>query len=418
MHGQQNIKILQIFQRNNYVSCSFKIFTLMLAAEGLVDNEEGDADQKQQQRGNAAVGTGNISASPRKSLSSAEEHSSSEGHSYGRYGFSSESSGLGSESIHHGNAGISSENSGFRGNGLSSGGFEINLRPEKIVLLTVKGLEHGSGHGGTALGSSGYSLGTGSIKGAEFGGDLRDEGTATGHVPLTTVTHELPGPVPQPVPVTVNSPIAVPVPAPYLLEVSRPVQVSIPHPLGVIVDRPYSVTITRPVPVPVPVPQPVPAPLPRPYFIAIPQPVRLQIPQPVAVPVPRPVAVALPHQLVVSSVSETDVGGLRPNSRGVYSSGTSYSTSAAAISESGRSGVARALEYFSGGNFAYKPNYGSSGLDLGQVSTPLKGVYVPSYLGGLHGSYGGPNGIQRSGYVEGHSADDDFAGRHLRAPGH
>jgi len=383
-----------------------------------VDNKEGEADQKQQQRGKAAVGTDNISASPRKSLSSAEEHSSSEGHSYGRYGLSSESSGLGSESIHHGNAGISSENIGFRSNGLSSGGFESNLRPEKVVILTVEGLEHGSGLGGTGLGSSGYSLGTGSTKGAEFVGDLRDEGSATGHVPVTTVTHELSDPVPQPVPVTVNSPVPVPVPAPYLLEVSRPVQVSIPHPLGVIVDRPYSVTITRPVPVPVPVSQPVPAPLPRPYFIAIPHSARLQIPQPVAVPVPRPVTVALPHQVVVSSVIETDIGGLRPTSRGVYSSGTSYSTSAAVVSESGRAGFARGLEYFSGGNFAYKPNYGSSGLDLGQVSTPLKGVYVPSYLGGLHGTYGGRNGIQRSGYVEGHSAGDDFAGRHLRGPGH
>jgi len=393
----------------------------MLAAEGLVDNEEGDADQKQQQRGNAPVSTDNISASPRKSLSSAKEHRSSEGHSYGRYGLSSESSGLGSESIHHGNAGISSENIGFRSNGLSSGGFESNLRPEKIVLLTVKGLEHGSGLGGTGLGSNGYSLETGSIKFPEFGGDLLDEGSATGHVPVTTVTQELPGPVPQPVPVTVNRPVPVPVPAPYLVEVSRPVQLSIPHPLGVIVDRPYAVTITRPIPVPVPVPQPVPAPLPRPYFIAIPQPARLQIPQPVAVPVPvpvpRPVTVALPHQVVVSSVSETDVGGLRPISRGVYSSGTSYSTSAAAISESGHSGVARGLEYSSGGNFAYKPNYDSSGLDLGQVSTPLKGVYVPSYLGGLHGSYGGPNSIQRSGYVEKYSAGDDFAGKHLRGPG-
>jgi len=391
----------------------------MLAAEGLVDNE-GDAHQKQQQRGNAAVGTDNISASPRKSLSSAEEHRSSEGHSYGRYGLSSESSGLGSESIHHGNAGISSENIGFRRNGLSSGGFESNLRPEKIVLLTVKGLEHGSGLGGTGLGSNGYSLGTGSIKGAEFGGDLLDEGSATGHVPVTTVTQELTGPVPQPVPVTVNRPAPVPVPAPYLVEVSRPVQLSIPHSLGVTVDRPYSVTITRPVPVPLPFPQPVPAPLPRPYFIAIPQPARLQIPQPVAVPVPvpvpRPVTVALPHQVVVSSVSETDVG-LRPISSGVYSSGTSYSTSAAAISESGRSGVARGLEYSSGDNFAYKPNYDSSGLDFGQLSTPLKGVYVPSYLGGLHGSFGGPNGIQGSGDVEKHSAGDDFAGKHLRGPG-
>jgi hypothetical protein len=170
------------------------------------------------------------------------------------------------------------------------------------------------------------------------------------------------------------------------------------------------------------VPQPVPAPVPRQYFIAIPQPARLQIPQPIAVPipvpVPRPVTVALPHQVVVSSVSETDVGGLRPISRGVYSSGTSYSNSAASLSESGHSGVARGLEYSSGGNFAYKSNYGSSGLHLGQVSTPLKGIYVPSYLGGLHGSYGSPNGIQRSGYVEGNSSGDDFAGRHLRGPGH
>ena len=391
----------------------------MLAAEGVVDNEQGEADQKQQQRGNAAVVTDNISASPRKSLSSAEEHSSSEGHSYGRYGLSSESSGLVSGSIHHGKAGIISPNIGFRNGGISSGGFESNLRPEKIVLLTVEGLEHGSGLGGTGLGSSGYSLGTGSTK--EFGGNIRDDGSATGHVPVTTFTHELPGPVPQPVPVTVNSPVPVPVPfpvpAPYLLEVSRPVQVSIPHPLGVIVDRPYAVTITRPVPVPVSVPQPVPAPLPRPYFITIPQSARLQIPPPVTVPVPRPVTVALPQHVVVPSVVETDAGGLTPNSRGVYSSGTSYSTSAAAVSESGRSGVARGLEFFSGGNFVYKPNYGSSGLELGQLSTPLKGVYVPSYLGGLHGSYGGPNGIQRSGYVEGHSAGDDFAGRHLRGPG-
>jgi hypothetical protein len=231
------------------------------------------------------------------------------------------------------------------------------------------------------------------------------------------VTQELPGPVPQPVPVTVNRPVPVRVPAPYLVEVSRPVLVSIPHPLGVTVDRPYSVTITRPVPVPFP--QPVPAPVPRPYFIAIPQPAQLQIPQPVAVPVPvpRPVSIALPHQVVVSSVSETDVG-LRPISRGVFSSGKSYSTSAASISESGHSGVARGLEYSSGGNLAYKSNYGSSGLDLEQVSTPLKGVYVPSYLGGLHGSYGGPNDIQRSGYVEGHSSGDDFGGRHLLRPGH
>jgi hypothetical protein len=393
----------------------------MLAAECLAVNE-GDAGQKQQQRGNAAVGTDHIPASPMKSLSSAEEHSSSERHSYGRYGLSSESSGLGSESIHHGNAGISSENIGVRSNGLSSGGLESNLRSENIVLLTVKGLEHGSGLGVTDPGSTGYSLGTESFKGAEFGGDLRDGGSATGHVPVTTVTQELPGPVPQPVPVTVNRPVPVPVPAPYLVEVSSPVQVSIPHPLGVIVDRPYSVTVTRPVPVPVPVPQPVPTPVPRPYFIVIPQPAGLQIPQPLAatvpVPFPRPVAVTLPHQVVVSSVSETDVGGLRPISRGVYSSGTSYSTSAASISDGGHSDVARGLEYSSGGNFAYKSNYGSSGLDLGQVSTPLKGVYVPSYLGGLHGSYGGPNSIQRSSYVEGHSADDDFAGRHLRGPRH
>jgi hypothetical protein len=130
------------------------------------------------------------------------------------------------------------------------------------------------------------------------------------------------------------------------------------------------------------------------------------------------VTVALPHQVVVSSVSETDAGELRPIYRGVYSSGKSYITSAASISESGHSGVARGLEYSSGGNFAYKSNYGSSGLDLGQVSTPLKGVYVPSYLGGLHGSFGGPNGIQRSGYVEGHSAGDDFAGRDLRGTRH
>jgi hypothetical protein len=392
----------------------------MLAGEGLVVNAKGEADQKQQQqqRGNAAVGTDHIPASPRKSLSSAEEHNNSEGHSYGRYDLSPESSDLGSDSIHHGNAGISSENTGVRSNGLSSGGFESNLRSENIVLLTVKGLEHGSGLGGNGLASSEYSLGTGSFKGAEFGGDLRFGGSATGPVPVTTVTEELPGPVPQPVPVTVNRPVPVSVPAPYLVEVPRPVQLSIPHPLGVIVDRPYSVTITRPVPVPVP--QPVPAPVPRPYFIAIPQPSRLQIPQPVVahVPVPRPVTVALPHQVVVSSVSETDAGGLRPIYRGVYSSGKSYITSAASISESGHSGVARGLEYSSGGNFAYKSNYGSSGLDLGQVSTPLKGVYVPSYLGGLHGSFGGPNGIQRSGYVEGLSAGDDFAGRHLRGSGH
>jgi len=391
----------------------------MLAAEGLVVNEEGDADKKQQ-RENAAVGTENIPTSPRKSLSSAEENSSSEGHSYGRYGLSSERSGLGSESIHHGNAGISSENIGVRSNGLSSGGFGSNLRSENIVLLTVKGLEHGSGLGGIDLGSNGYSLGTGSFKVAEFGGDIRDGGSATGHVPVTTVTQELLGPVPQPVPVTVNRPVPILFPAPYLVEVPRPVQVPIPHPLGVIVDRPYSVTITRPVPVPLPVPQPVPAPVSRPYFIAIPQPARLQIPQPVAapVPVPRPGTVALPHQVVLSSVSETDVGELRPISRGAYSSGTSYSNSAASISESGHSGGARGLEYSSGGNYAYKSNYGSSGLDLGQVSTPLKGVYVPSYLGGLHRSYGGPNGIQRSGYVEGHSAGDDFVGRHLRGPGY
>jgi hypothetical protein len=44
------------------------------------------------------------------------------------------------------------------------------------------------------------------------------------------------------------------------------------------------------------------------------------------------------------------------------------------------------LGYSSGSNFASKSNYGSSDLDLGQVSTPLQGVYVPSYLGGLHGS--------------------------------
>jgi len=392
----------------------------MLAAEGLVVNGEGDADQKQQQRGNAAVGTDNISASPRKSLSSAEEHSSSEGHSYGRYGLSSESSSLGSDSIYHGNAGITSENIGVRSNGLSSGGFENSLRSEKIVLLTVKGLEHGSGLGGIGLGSSGYSLGTGSFKGADFGGDLHDGGSATGYVPVTTVTQELPGPIPVTVNRPVPVPVPVPVPAPYLVEVSRPVLVSIPHPLGVTVDRPYPVTITRPVPVHMPVPQPVPAPVPRPYFIAIPQPAGLQIPQSLAVPVPvpRPVSIALPHQVVVSSVSETDAGRLRPISRGVYSSGKSYSTSAASISESGHSGVARGLEYSSGGNFAYKSNYGSSDLDLGQVSTPLKGVYIPSYLGGLHGSYGGPNDIQRSGYVEGHSAGDDFAGRHLRRPGH
>jgi len=387
----------------------------MLAAEGLVVNEKGDADQKQQ-RGKAAVGTDNISANPRKSLRSAEEHSTSEGHSYRRYGLSSETSGLGSEGIHHGNAGISSENIGVRSNGLSFGGFESNLRSGKIVLLTVKGLEYGSGLGGIGLGSSRYSLETGSFQGAEFGGDLHDGDGATGHVPVTTVTQELPGPVPQPVPVTVNR--SVPVPAPYLVEVSRRVQVPIPQPLSVIADRPYSVTITRPLPVHVPVPLPVSAPVPRPYFIAIPQYARLQIPQPVAVPVPRPVNVALPHQVVVSSVSEADVGGLRPISRGFYSSGTSYSTSGASISESGHSGVARRLEYSSGGNFAYKSNYGSSGLDLGQVSTPLKGVYVPSYLGGLHGSYGGPNGIQGSGYVQGHSVGDDLAGRHLRGPEH
>jgi hypothetical protein len=180
------------------------------------------------------------------------------------------------------------------------------------------------------------------------------------------------------------------------VEVSRPVQVSIPHPLGATVDRPHPVTIIRPIPVPLHVPQPVPAPVPRPYFIAIPQPAPLQNPQPIAVPVPlsRPVTVALPQQVVVSSVSEPDAGGLRPFSRGVYSSETSYSTSAASVSESGNSDVARGLGY------------------SGQVSTPLKGVYVPSYLGGLHGSYGGPSGIQSSGYVEGYSAGDGYASRH------
>jgi hypothetical protein len=230
------------------------------------------------------------------------------------------------------------------------------------------------------------------------------------------VTQQLPVPVPQPVPVTANRPVPIPVsvPVPYSVELPRPLHVSIPHPVGAIVDRPYTLTVTRPVPVPVPVPQPVHAPLPQPYVIAIPQAAPLQIPQPVALLVPRPVTVALPHPVVASSVSETDVG-LGLFSRGP---GTSYSTSAASISGSGHSGVAKGLGYSSGGIFAYKSNYGSSGLDLGQVSTPLKGVYVPSYLGGLHGSYGGPKGIQVSGYVEGYSGGANYVDRSSRGPGH
>ena len=406
------VTMLQIFPRNNSVSGSFQIYTLMLAAEGLVVKEEGDPNQIQQKQGNAATGTDHVSTSPKKSLSSAEEHSSSEGNSYGRYGMNSENSGLGSESIALWNTGISSETIGVRSIGLSSGEFESNLRSGKIVLLAVKGLEHDSGLGGTGLGSSGYSLGTGSFKGAEFGGDLRDGASATSQFQVTSVTQELPVSVPQPIP--------VPVPAPYLVEVPRPVQASIPHPLGGIVDRHYPVTIARPIPVPVPVPQPVPTPVPRPYFIVIPQPARLQIPQPVAVPVPvpRPVTVALPHQVAMSSVSETDVGVLKQFSRGVYSSGKSYSTSAASFSESGHSDIAKGLGYSSGGNFVYKSNHGSSGLDVGQVSTPLRGVYVPSYLGGLHGSYGGPNSTQRPSYVEGYTAGDYYSGRRLQGPRH
>lgn len=383
----------------------------MLVAEGSLVKDEREEDKKQQKRENAAIGFGSVSAIPGDGLGSAEVHSSSEGHSYGRYSLGSESIGLSSGSTDQGNTGIISSTIGLSSTGLSSGGFESGLKSGNIVFLTVKGLEHGSG-----LGSGGYSLGSRSFKGVGFGGDLREGASATGRVQVTTVTQPVPVPVPQPVPVTVNRPVPLPVPAPYLVEVPRPVPVSIPHPVRVIVNRPYTVTVTRPVLVPVP--QPVPAPVPRPYIIAIPQPAPLQISQPVAVPVSRPVTVALPHPVAVSSVTESDVGRLGPFVGDVYSSGASYSSSVASVRGSGHSGSAGGLGYSSGSNTVYKSNDGSSGSDLGQVSTPLKGVYVPSYLGGLHGSYGGPNLIQGSGYVERYSRSADHADRPSKGLGH
>jgi hypothetical protein len=87
---------------------------------------------------------------------------------------------------------------------------------------------------------------------------------------------------------------------------------------------------------------------------------------------------------------------------------------ASSIGAGGYSGVLGGLGLSSGGGYAYESIYGSSGLGLGHLTTPLKGVYVPSYLGGLHGSSGGqssshvPSG--GSGYAGGYYGSAEYAG--------
>jgi hypothetical protein len=78
------------------------------------------------------------------------------------------------------------------------------------------------------------------------------------------------------------------------------------------------------------------------------------------------VPIAVPQPVVVSSVPR-GVGELELSSGGGHSSGSSVSS----VSESNYSGGAR--------------GYDTSSSRLGHVLAPLKGVYVPSYLGGLHG---------------------------------
>lgn len=420
-----------------------QIFTLALAAESVVAKNKGEGDKKQQKRGNVETSSSGVSGSTGYSLGSAGELGSSEKYSYGGYDLGSGSIGLSSGSIGDGKAGLISGSTGYgkvglisgnTGHGnvalilgnighdstglsftrglLSSGGYGLRgyslgshlssgsivpgsigsdsgLSSGKLILLGSRGLGHDSGQG--------IGVGSGIFGGAGFYGGIPGTGSGTGQVHVTTLTQKVPVRVPQPVPVIVSKPVPVSVPAPYPVEVPRPVPVSIPQAVRVTVIRPYPVTVSRPVPVAVT----------RPYAVAVPRPLPVHVHQPltVAVPVPQPV--------LVSSVSDSGysggVGGLG-SSAGGYSTGSSHGSPVSSIGAVGYSGVVGGLGLSSGGGYAYESSYGSSGLGLGHLSTPLKGVYVPSYLGGLYGSSGsqssshGPSGVYGSADYAGSSS--------------
>lgn len=404
----------------------FQIFALALVAEGVDVNNKGDGDKKQQKRGNVDIDSGAASGSTGYSLGSAAEIDSSEKYIYGRYGLSSASTDLSSGiigggkiglipgstghgkiglilgNIGHGSSGLSyakgllsaggyglrgyelGSHLGSGGIGLSSGGHDLGLGSGKIILLNPRGLEHGSGLDGIGVGS-------GLVGGAGVYGDIIGKGSGTGHVPVTTLTQKVPVPVPQPVPVIVSKSVPVSVPAPYPVEVPRLVPLSVPQAVRVTVVRPYPVAVTRP------------------YSVAIPHhPAHVHVPQPVAVAVP------VPQPVLVSSLSESGyssgIGSLGPSAGGGYSTGSSHVSPVSSTAAGGHSGVLGPLELPSGGGYTYESSYGSSGLGLGHLSTPLKGVYVPSYLGGLHGSPAGQGGYHGTSGSSGVYAGSSSAG--------
>jgi hypothetical protein len=325
----------------------FQMLAVALATESVAVKDGGEGDKKQQKRGNVEISSGAVSGSSGFSLGLGGELDS-----YGRHG----SIDLGSGSIGDGKIGLISGSTGYGKVGLILG----NIGHGTTGLSSARGLLSSGVYGlrgydlGSHLSSGGHKIillnsrGSG-LDGIGVGsglyGDISGKGSGTGQVP-----------------VLVSRPVPLSVPAPY------PVPVSVPQAVRVTVLRPY----------------PVPVAVSRPYAVAVPHPVHVQVPQPVTVAVP------VPQPVLVSSVSDSGysggVGGLGSSAGSGYSTGSSHGLPAP-----GYSGVIGGLGLSSGAGYTYEASYGSSDLGLGHLSTPLKGVYVPSYLGGLHGSSGGPD---------------------------
>lgn len=180
---------------------------------------------------------------------------------------------------------------------------EPDKKHNKRGLLDVGYSDHGGGfpvvpfglgHGGTGLRSGSEGIGSSGIQ-------------------VTTISREVPFPVPQPVPVTVNRVVPIPVPVPYAVSIPRPVPVPVPQPVPFTVVRPVPVTINRPIPVPIA--RPVPVPVPQPYVVHIPRAVPVQVPHHFPVLVPKPITIAVPQYVVVSSGGGISSGG---NGRGFH----------------------------------------------------------------------------------------------------